>query len=41
MTPAEIKAHCLSQPGAAHVVQWGDTQVFKVAEKMFAAQAKG
>ena len=37
MTPAEIKAHCLSQPGAAHVVQWGETQVFKVAEKMFAA----
>lgn len=37
MTPAEIKTHCLSHPGASHVVQWGDDHVFKVAGKMFAA----
>lgn len=37
MTPAALRAHCLSLPGAECVVQWGDDQVYKVAGKMFAA----
>lgn len=37
MTPAALRAHCLSLPGAECVVQWGDDQIYKVAGKMFAA----
>lgn len=37
MTPEELDRLCLSQPGAHKVVQWGDTSVYKVGKKMFAA----
>ena len=40
MTLDEIKAHCLSLPGAEHSVKWGDDQVYTVAEKMFAVSFK-
>lgn len=36
MTPAEIRRHCLSFPGAAETIQWGNERVFKVGGKMFA-----
>jgi predicted DNA-binding protein (MmcQ/YjbR family) len=36
MTPAELRRHCLSLPGAECVVQWGDDQIYKIAGKMFA-----
>lgn len=35
MTPAALRKHCLSLPGAELSVQWGDAQVFKVAGRMF------
>ncbi len=35
MTPAALRKHCLSLPGAELVVQWGDEQVYKIAGKMF------
>ena len=37
MTPAGVRKHCLSLPGAECMVQWGDDQIYKVAGKMFAA----
>ncbi|ABI75726.1 conserved hypothetical protein [Hyphomonas neptunium ATCC 15444] len=37
MTPARLRKHCLSLPGADCVVQWGDDQIYKIAGKMFAA----
>lgn len=37
MTPARLRKHCLSLPGAECMVQWGDDQIYKVAGKMFAA----
>lgn len=40
MTPAALRKHCLSLPGAECVEQWGDDQVYKVAGKMFAATDK-
>lgn len=36
MTPAAIRKHCLSFPGATETIQWGDDRVFKVGGKMFA-----
>ena len=36
MTPAAIRKHCLSLPGATEAIQWGDDRVFKVGGKMFA-----
>ena len=40
MTPAALRKHCLSLPGAECVEQWGDDQVYKIAGKMFAATDK-
>jgi predicted DNA-binding protein (MmcQ/YjbR family) len=40
MTPAAIRKHALSLPGAECVEQWGDDQVYKIAGKMFAATDK-
>lgn len=37
MTPARLRKHCLSLPGAECMVQWGDDQIYKIAGKMFAA----
>ncbi|MGH7003830.1 MAG: MmcQ/YjbR family DNA-binding protein [Alphaproteobacteria bacterium] len=39
MTPAAIRRHCLSFPGATEAIQWGDDRVFKVGGKMFAVIA--
>jgi predicted DNA-binding protein (MmcQ/YjbR family) len=36
MTYEQIKAHCLSLPGATLSIQWGADRVFKVGGKMFA-----
>lgn len=36
MTPAAIRALCLSLPGATETIQWGADRVFKVGGKMFA-----
>ncbi|PKP81434.1 MAG: hypothetical protein CVT79_10070 [Alphaproteobacteria bacterium HGW-Alphaproteobacteria-18] len=40
MTPARLRKHCLSLPGAECMVQWGDDQIYKIAGKMFAATDK-
>ncbi|MFN3607805.1 MAG: MmcQ/YjbR family DNA-binding protein [Hyphomonas sp.] len=37
MTPARLRRHCLSLPGAECMVQWSDDQIYKIAGKMFAA----
>lgn len=37
MTGDEIRAHCLSLPGAELSVKWGDDQVYTIGTKMFAA----
>lgn len=34
-----VRRHCLSFPGAAETVQWGNNLVFKVAGKIFAIVA--
>jgi predicted DNA-binding protein (MmcQ/YjbR family) len=36
MTYEQVKAHCLSLPGATLSIQWGADRVFKVGGKMFA-----
>jgi predicted DNA-binding protein (MmcQ/YjbR family) len=36
MTYAQVKAYCLSLPGATLSIQWGADHVFKVGGKMFA-----
>lgn len=36
LTPKQIRAHCLTLPGATASVQWGEDHVFKVGGKMFA-----
>ncbi|MEM6900590.1 MAG: MmcQ/YjbR family DNA-binding protein [Pseudomonadota bacterium] len=36
MSADVVHAHCLSLPGASHVVQWRGMHVFKVGSKMFA-----
>jgi predicted DNA-binding protein (MmcQ/YjbR family) len=36
VTPAAIRRHCLSFPGATESIQWGGERVFKVGGKMFA-----
>jgi predicted DNA-binding protein (MmcQ/YjbR family) len=36
MTPRRVRELCLSFPGAAESVQWGEDHVFKVGGKMFA-----
>lgn len=36
MTPAAIRRHCLSFPGATESIQWGGERVFKVGGRMFA-----
>ena len=37
MTPAAVKKHCLSLPGAELSIKWGDDHCYVIAEKMFAA----
>ena len=37
MTPAAIRRHCASFPGATEEILWGADRVFKVGGKMFAA----
>jgi predicted DNA-binding protein (MmcQ/YjbR family) len=37
MTPAAIRRHCLSLPGAELSVKWGDDQCYVIGGKMFAA----
>ncbi len=37
MTPAAIRKHCLSLPGAKLSIKWGDDQCYTIGEKMFAA----
>ena len=36
LTPAAVRKHCLSFPGATVNRQWGNDHVFKVGGKMFA-----
>ena len=36
MTPAAIRRHCVSFPGATEEILWGADRVFKVGGKMFA-----
>jgi predicted DNA-binding protein (MmcQ/YjbR family) len=36
LTPASVRKHCLSFPGATVTLQWGNDHVFKVGGKMFA-----
>jgi len=36
LTPAAVRKHCLSFPGASVNLQWGKDHVFKVGGKMFA-----
>lgn len=36
MTRDEINAFCASLPGTTHVVQWGNSDVWKVGGKVFA-----
>lgn len=36
MTRDEFNRYCASFPATSHVVQWGDADVWKVAEKVFA-----
>jgi predicted DNA-binding protein (MmcQ/YjbR family) len=36
LTPATVRKHCLSFPGATVTLQWGNDHVFKVGGKMFA-----
>ena len=36
LTPAAVRKHCLSFPGATVNLQWGNDHVFKVGGKMFA-----
>jgi len=36
VSPAAIRALCLSFPGATETIQWGNERVFKVGGKMFA-----
>lgn len=36
MSADGVHAHCMSLPGASHVVQWRGMHVFKIGTKMFA-----
>lgn len=36
MTRDEFNTFCASYPATSHVVQWGDADVWKVADKVFA-----
>ncbi|MEM9668590.1 MAG: MmcQ/YjbR family DNA-binding protein [Pseudomonadota bacterium] len=36
MTGDDVNAFCLSLPGTKRVIQWGESNVYKIAEKMFA-----
>ncbi|MEM7524040.1 MAG: MmcQ/YjbR family DNA-binding protein [Pseudomonadota bacterium] len=36
MTREEFNAYCASLPATSHVVQWGDSDVWKVGGKLFA-----
>ena len=36
MTRDEFNAHCAAKPAATHVVQWGNSDVWKVGGKVFA-----
>lgn len=41
MTFEAFEAFCLSLPAASMVVQWGETHVFKVGDKVFAMAGVG
>ncbi|MCX7558853.1 MmcQ/YjbR family DNA-binding protein [Sulfitobacter sp. F26204] len=41
MTRDELKRFCASLPQATHVVQWGNSDVYKVGGKMFAVIGMG
>ncbi|MEP1792947.1 MmcQ/YjbR family DNA-binding protein [Parasphingorhabdus sp.] len=41
MTRDEIKAFCASLPHASHVVQWGNSDVYKIGGKLFAVVGMG
>ncbi|MCV6591516.1 MAG: MmcQ/YjbR family DNA-binding protein [Silicimonas sp.] len=36
MTRDDFNAYCAAKPGTIHVVQWGNSDVWKVAGKLFA-----
>lgn len=36
MTRDEFNAHCAAKPATTHVVQWGNSDVWKVGGKLFA-----
>ncbi|MDF3415613.1 MmcQ/YjbR family DNA-binding protein [Sulfitobacter sp. M57] len=36
MTRDELNTYCASLPHATHVVQWGNSDVYKVGDKLFA-----
>ena len=36
MTPAQFNKYCASLPATTHVIQWGDSDVWKVGGKVFA-----
>lgn len=40
MSPAEIRAHCLSLPHVTEHVQWGDNLVFKIGREALGGGAK-
>ena len=39
MTPDQIHAKCIAQPGTTHVVQWQGAQVYKIGGKVYAIYA--
>ncbi len=41
MTRDELNAFCASLPHATHVVQWGNSDVYKVGDKLFAVIGMG
>ena len=41
MTPAEMKEFCRSLPATSHVVQWGNSDVYKVGDQVFAIAGWG
>ncbi len=41
MTRDELKIFCASLPQATHVVQWGNSDVYKVGGKLFAVLGMG
>jgi len=41
MTPEAFDAACRALPAVTHVVQWGDSDVYKVGGKVFAIRGLG